>query len=192
MMIYRNTLCNDLVSERPQTKLAQYAYLYVAPTGCCGFGLFTARTARANDIVLNIQDPHYLSRAGSHAHLTRLGFGHADIFQVGHDLFLPPYGGLDDFTNHSCDPNCGLRVNPSGFDMVALRDIAAGEELTYDYSTHQEHPLEDMVCQCGSPKCRGVVRSFSTLPEPLRRRYLVLGIVAGFIAERDGRSPSGR
>lgn len=183
MLIHKNTIRNDFICDKPQTKLAQYTYLYVAPTDRCGFGLFTARTVSVNDIVLRVEDPHYLSRATSRAHLTRLGFGHADIFQVGHDLFLPPYGGLDDFTNHSCDPNCGLRVNQSGFDMLALRDIAAGEELTYDYSTHQQHPLEDMACQCGSPKCRGIVRSFSTLPEQLRQRYLDLGVVAGFIAE---------
>jgi hypothetical protein len=66
--------------------------------------------------------------------------------------------------------------------MIALRDIAAGEELTYDYSTHQEHPLEDMACQCGAPSCRGVVRSFSKLPKALRKRYLKLDIVADFAA----------
>ena len=65
--------------------------------------------------------------------------------------------------------------------MIALRDIAAFEELTYDYSTHQEHPLEDMTCACGALTCRGVVRSFSTLPKPLRDRYVALDVVADFV-----------
>jgi SET domain-containing protein len=57
---------------------------------------------------------------------------------------------LDDFTNHSCEPNCGLRVDPSGFEMIALRDITANEELTYDYSTHQEHSEDHGLQLCFS------------------------------------------
>lgn len=76
--------------------------------------------------------------------------------------------------------------------MIALRDIAAGEELTYDYSTHQEHPEGEMICLCGAASCRGVVRSFSTLPSALRRRYLDLGVVAAFIARNAGRAAARR
>lgn len=188
MQIPQNTLNNTFAPSRPQQKIAQYTYLYIAPTAGCGLGLFTARPIPANSVALHVRDPNYLSGAKPYAQLILSGFTHADIFQVGHDSFLPPYGGLDDFTNHSCEPNCGLQVDSSGFRMVALRDIAAREELTYDYSTHQEHPQEDMTCQCGSMRCRGVVRSFSTLPEALRRRYLDLGIVAAFIAESEGRA----
>lgn len=192
MQIHQHIMHKSLALEKPQAKLAKYKFLFVAPTSGCGLGMFTAKPFRADSIVLDVRDPFYLSQAKPYAQLILCGFTHADIFQVGHDLFLPPYGGLDDFTNHSCDPNCGLRVDSSGFDMIALRDIAAGEELTYDYSTHQEHPQEDMICQCGTPACRGVVRSFSTLPDGQRRRYLDLGVVAGFIAESEGRAPSSR
>jgi uncharacterized protein len=170
-------------SWKPQQKLSQYLFLYVAPSAASGLGLFTSRPFQAGATVLSVTDPDYLSRAMSHAEITAAGFSHADIFQVGSDLFIPPYGGPDDFTNHSCEPNCGLRVRADGFSMVALYDIGANEELTYDYSTHQEHPAEDMECACGSRTCRGLVRSFSTLPPQLRRRYLAQGIVAGFAAE---------
>src|SRR4051794_40034654 len=170
-------------SWKPQQKLSQYLFLYVAPSAASGLGLFTSRPFHAGATVLSVTDPDYLSRAMSHAEITAAGFSHADIFQVGPDLFIPPYGGPDDFTNHSCEPNCGLRVRADGFSMVALYDIGANEELTYDYSTHQEHPAEDMECACGSRTCRGLVRSFSTLPPQLRRRYLAQGIVAGFAAE---------
>lgn len=178
------------LDDRPQSKIGQYNYVYVAPTSSCGLGLFTARALPAGSIALQIYDSKYFAAARPYAQLRLYGYTHADIFQVGSDLFLPPYGGLDDFTNHSCEPNCGLRASPAGFSMIALRDIAAGEELTYDYSTHQEHPQEDMLCQCGAPTCRGVVRSFSTLPEALRRRYLELGVVAAFIVESEERASS--
>jgi uncharacterized protein len=170
---------------RPQEKLAQYPFVYIAPTQSCGLGLFTARPRASGDIAVRVRDPNYLREWRSHAEAHALGFGHMDIFQVGEDKFLLPFGGLDDFTNHSCEPNCGLRVFSDGFDMVALRDIAVPEELTYDYSTHQEHPEEDMPCRCGTLSCRGVIRSFSTLPAALRKYYLDLGVVADFIAKRE-------
>jgi len=164
------------------SKLVQYLYLYVAPSRVAGFGLFSARPFPAGSAVLRVHDPHYTSNAKSHAYLTALGYTHAQIFQVAEDAFIPPIDAPDDFTNHSCEPNCGLRVRPDGFAMIALKDIAANDELTYDYSTHQEHPLEDMVCQCGTPRCRGVIRSFSQLPSALQQYYLDLDIVADFAA----------
>lgn len=186
MTMLQNPNFQLLINDKPQAKIAQYTFVYVAPTPSCGLGLFTTRSLRAGNIALDVADPRYFETAKPYAQLRLYGYTHADIFQVGPELFLPPYGGLDDFTNHSCAPNCGLRAGPTGFQMLALRDIAAGEELTYDYSTHQEHPQEDMICQCGAATCRGVIRSFSTLPQALRRRYLDLGVVAAFIAEREG------
>lgn len=161
---------------------SQYLYMYLAPSEIAGIGLFTAHSCAAGSIVLRVRKSGYLRPARPYSEIRALGFTHAQILQVGLDAFLPPLGAPDDFTNHSCEPNCGLRVWSDGFAMIALRDIAAHEELTYDYSTHQEHPLEDMVCQCGVPCCRGVVRSFSTLPASLQKRYLALDIVADFAA----------
>jgi hypothetical protein len=56
------------------------------------------------------------------------------------------------FMNHCCDPTC----MSAGYEFeLALRDIAAGEELTDDYGTLN---LEyDFVCGCGSPRCRGEI-----------------------------------
>jgi uncharacterized protein len=164
----------------PKAKLARYVYLYIAPTPLCGLGLFSARSWTAGDTVLRVHDPHYLSQARPYAQLHAMGYAYSELFQIGPDLFIPPYGALDDFTNHSCDPNCGLRVDSSGFTMIALKDIAAHHELTYDYSTHQEHPHDHMICSCGAASCRGVIGSFSTLDPELRRHYLQLDIVAGF------------
>src|SRR3954470_10317610 len=54
--------------------------------------------------------------------------------QIGDDLWLASEGTLlDDLVNHSCTPNAGfVEGNPV---LVALRDIAAGEEICWDYST---------------------------------------------------------
>lgn len=56
------------------------------------------------------------------------------------------------YLNHCCEPTCG----PSGLGWeVALRDLAAGEELTNDYAgLNLEAPF---FCGCGHPRCRGEV-----------------------------------
>ena len=57
------------------------------------------------------------------------------------------------FFNHSCAANC-LSV---GYDFeLAVRDIAAGEELTDDYGTL--NPAEPFPCRCGKAACRGHVQ----------------------------------
>jgi SET domain-containing protein len=57
------------------------------------------------------------------------------------------------FTNHSCTPNARLSIRQGRVEFYALREIAAGEEITVDYGpTHHEGRL---ACRCGSAKCAG-------------------------------------
>ena len=56
--------------------------------------------------------------------------------------------------NHSCAPNCEAENLEGKIWLVALRTIAPGEELTFNYGfdlvDYQDHP-----CHCGSPDCVG-------------------------------------
>jgi hypothetical protein len=56
--------------------------------------------------------------------------------------------------NHSCDPNTAFQ----GLNIYAIRDIAVGEELTFDYSTMYSENMLEFPCQCQSPKCRKIIR----------------------------------
>jgi SET domain-containing protein len=59
------------------------------------------------------------------------------------------------FTNHSCRPNAVLRIRQGRVEFYAMRDVAAGEEITVDYGeTHHEGRL---ACRCGAPGCRGAL-----------------------------------
>ena len=55
--------------------------------------------------------------------------------------------------NHACDPNTAFR----GLDVVALRGIVRGEELTLDYGAAMNEYSEPFTCHCGSPTCRGEI-----------------------------------
>lgn len=57
------------------------------------------------------------------------------------------------FTNHSCVPNAVLRIRQGRVEIYAMRDIAAGEEITVNYGeSHHEGRLR---CRCGAPGCVG-------------------------------------
>ena len=56
------------------------------------------------------------------------------------------------FMNHSCDSNTRAH---DGAD-VAIRDIAAGEEITTDYRPEMQAG-ERMLCTCSTPECEGVI-----------------------------------
>ncbi|CAH0477739.1 unnamed protein product [Peronospora belbahrii] len=70
-------------------------------------------------------------------------------------------GGWARFINHSCDPNCGVeKWDVNGEErcaIFALRDIAAGEELTFDYKFESFSKAEITECLCGAPNCRKVI-----------------------------------
>jgi len=106
--------------------------------------------------------------------------------QIGHDRWLGPSGRIDDLFNHSCAPNAGLTFG-EGVTLVALRAIAPGEEIAWDYATTVGDPSWRMPCGCGATACRGMVGPFGTLPETLRDWYLERGLVAPHLAEAEER-----
>ncbi|HPG09936.1 MAG TPA: SET domain-containing protein-lysine N-methyltransferase [Chitinophagaceae bacterium] len=55
--------------------------------------------------------------------------------------------------NHCCEPNTAF----DGLNVLALRSIMEGEELTLDYAQFLDENMEPFQCQCGSKNCRGLV-----------------------------------
>jgi uncharacterized protein len=99
---------------------------------------------------------------GNHSHAT----------QVGPDRWAL-HGGLGPKVNHSCDPNCGVRLNDEqAFDFVARRPIGSGQELTFDYAmrnfTIDHFPA---MCLCGAAGCRGSVTGWKDLPAKRKADY---------------------
>lgn len=65
------------------------------------------------------------------------------------------------FINHSCDPNCQVTtINVKGYKrngIYALRDIKAGEFLSYDYHFDTKQ-ADRFACRCGAQNCRGTMQ----------------------------------
>lgn len=72
------------------------------------------------------------------------------------------------YINHSCDPNCEAFIIRGRIWIYSLREIKAGEELTYNYGfdadTWDEHP-----CRCGSKRCVGYIVEEKQWPKLLKK-----------------------
>ena len=83
-------------------------------------------------------------------------------------MVIDGFGTAMFIINHSCDPNCESEDADGRIFVVAIRDIAAGEELTYACSTTLMISDDDdkQDCYCGAVQCRGTMLS----EDELKRR----------------------
>ena len=72
-------------------------------------------------------------------------------------------------TNHSCDPNCFF--DTTRFQLIALRKIEVGDELTFFYPSTEWDMDRDFQCHCGSPRCLGVIQGARYLSIEVVSRY---------------------
>lgn len=144
-----------------------------------GKAVFAAQPFAAGDTVIRFSGPRVPA-----GRLPRDLQGSADRFvQIAAGEYLGPSGRVDDLINHSCAPNTGLAFRPDGIFLVALHDIAPGQEIAWDYSTTVGDSDWRMPCACGTADCRGVIGSFATLPEERRRWFLERDLVAPHLRE---------
>jgi SET domain-containing protein len=132
-----------------------------------GRGLFTVEPIQKGQSILRFQGCVLPSAALTDDLLA---------MQIDDDLWLCSDGSLlDDCVNHSCEPNAGFAAG----DLVlhALRDIEAGEEIAWDYSSSIGEPGWTMECRCGSPRCRRVIRPWSELSQADRDRLREIALI---------------
>src|SRR5579863_7869971 len=83
--------------------------------------------------------------------------------------------GVAAFINHSCDPNCEVDEIDGRVLITAIRNIDAGEEITYDYNLYDGDLDDEAPCFCKAKTCRGSMYSEQELErrkKALRRRAL--------------------
>ena len=138
------------------------------PSGISGRGLVALEPIAAGEVVA-VKGGHIVDAVTFRALPDRLR--NTDI-QIADDLHLvaleeAEYDPVMLFLNHPCEPNVGFAGNVV---VVAMRDIAAGEELTTDYAFFDDYDGA-MECRCGTPSCRGVVDGRDWRRPELQQRY---------------------
>lgn len=96
--------------------------------------------------------------------------GYSYSVQVEENLYLVTMREPEtaDFLNHCCNPNAGVSGQLA---LVALRDIAPGEEVCLDYAMTDGSPYDEFPCACGVPHCRGWVTGSDWMRPELWKRY---------------------
>jgi SET domain-containing protein len=89
------------------------------------------------------------------------------LFGVGDGSTVIDGHGVAMFINHSCDANCETDDSNDRVWIKAIRDIAAGEELVYDYNLYDGDD-DPAACNCGTAKCRGSMYSVEELKKRKR------------------------
>ena len=79
------------------------------------------------------------------------------LFGIGDGAVVIDGHGMAMFVNHSCDPNCETDEIDGRIFIQTLRDLKAGEEITYDYWLYDGE--DEAPCYCGSKNCRGSMYS---------------------------------
>lgn len=148
--------------------------IYVAPCRY-GRGVFAKVPIAAGEKILQFSGPLIDLPAA-----LALGERQCDPLQIGPRLYMA-IGAPGVLVNHSCEPNAGIVED---FLLIALRAIATGEEIFYDYSTTIDDDPWTLACRCGHASCRGTVGEFQHLPAEQRHRYLRLGVVQTYIARQ--------
>lgn len=74
------------------------------------------------------------------------------------------------FLSHSCEPDCRLDMDRS--EVVALRNIRAGDLLTIDYAETEDVLFRQFACHCGAAACRHWITGRLEEPNAEGRAYL--------------------
>lgn len=140
-----------------------------------GYGLFATRNIPKGKKILTIS-----GKSITQAEVDRRPYKEAEkALQIKKFLYRD-FEKPGVLVNHSCNPNAGIKEDRF---LIAIRNIAKGEEITWDYSTSVDTAWT-MLCKCRKKNCRKEIKDFFSLPKETQEKYLHERIVLGYIAKR--------
>ena len=154
------------------------------PSGDKGWGSFAIKTIEEGEVLACFGGPP----------MDRATFDTMDAdrrsrsIQIDDDLFIlgPPEREPGDSVNHSCSPNGGMR---NAVQVVAMRRIEPGEELSFDYAMADGSDYDEFECQCGTDECRGRISGSDWSRPELQQRYR--GYFSPYLQRRIDRTQRG-
>lgn len=132
----------------------------VQSTNDLGWGVYASKTFHKGDIVFTMKALKSYTKRQSHT---------AQVDWDKHvTIDLPGR-----FINHSCDANCGILDNAhsGAYDVIALKTIESGEDLSIDYETFEYEISAFEECGCGAKSCRLSLGGFKKHGKDLEEKY---------------------
>lgn len=123
-------------------------------------GCYTLDPVRTGQVIAEYDGPRIPKavadeRYGGRPVTYLFGFGDKDMVIDGFSTAM--------FMNHSCAPNCETEEIDERIFITALRDIAPGEELVYNYHLYDSDLEDEAPCYCGATACQGTMYSQAEL-----------------------------
>jgi len=150
--------------------------LYVASSPIHGMGVFARRAFSTGETILVREERPVTPEQPLDADAGEFEY-HCDWLEGGRQVYL---GFPERFVNHSCDANAFVRFGDGAGQLIALRPIKSGEEVTDNYSLNLSAG-KPWLCSCSSRRCLGTVPGdFFELPlavrielQPLLARWFI-------------------
>ncbi|MDX2109520.1 MAG: SET domain-containing protein-lysine N-methyltransferase [Verrucomicrobiota bacterium] len=136
----------------------------IAESAIHGRGLFASRAIAAGERIVDYRGEKITKAESARRATTQAAIAHEKGIGVVYTVSLDDEYDLDGsaldnparYANHACSPNCELHYTSGTLWLIAVHDIAAGAELTFDYS----YDLRDYFahpCRCGTAGCAGYI-----------------------------------
>jgi SET domain-containing protein len=118
-------------------------------------GCYTTKAIKKGARIVEYDGPRFTKEEANERYAER---DITYLFSCGENGMVIDGFGSAMFINHCCNPNCETEEGDGRIFVCAIRDIAAGEELTYEYHLYDSDDAEG-DCYCGAPNCRGTMFS---------------------------------
>jgi SET domain-containing protein len=137
-----------------------------------GNGMFATAPLKKGERLIQYKGRHRTHKAVDRIYADEVETGHTFLFTLNDTYVIDANedGNAARWINHSCDPNCEAVLEEDEGDdrrkdkvfIEAMREIAPGEELSYNYGIrldekHTKELKKIWECRCGSPKCTGTM-----------------------------------
>lgn len=137
-----------------------------------GNGVFALKKIKKGERIVEYKGPRMTHEEIDAGESGDVESGHTFLFTLNDEYVInaDKEKGPAKWINHSCDPNCeAVMEEDEGDDRTkdrifveAIRDIAPGEELSYNYGItleekHTKKLKKIWQCLCGSENCTGTL-----------------------------------
>jgi D-alanine-D-alanine ligase-like ATP-grasp enzyme len=141
----------------------QKPYL-VRGNSIAGFGIYANRNIRKGEIVFTGEEKAQRIVTKRHVDLhwsdeQKLNFRRY-AYAVSEEVFILWDDDPSEWApqNHCCNANTKL----DGLNVIAIKEILKGDEITLDYATFLDQHMEPFNCTCGADNCRGLIQGIES------------------------------
>jgi len=89
--------------------------------------------------------------------------------QVGENQHITFKQDYLKYLNHSCNPNIYIDLDKK--ELIAIKDIKAGEELSFFYPSTEWEMEEAFDCNCKAEKCLGKIKGAKYINKEILAEY---------------------